>query len=238
MSLSHNEMHAYSGLGTAVVVGVVLVVVYWADSAAADAEAPKRDPYADMEVIDAALAYKAPAEVVQPQKQFRQPDPVKPEGVSRDADAKPVDKPKDDPKDKIDINAVLDKNRSRDDDDDLPPGPATMPTVGAFDGSEDGWGDETRGDPYLGALKSDLLRGWEFPEILSDVGTPVGCIHLEPDGTIPEVVLREQSGNSELDDSVERALRELQKRRDKEPKPVPAHLIPKTRKWICYRMKV
>lgn len=238
MSLSHNEMHAYSGLGTAVVVGVVAVVAYWADSAAADDEAPKRDPLANMEVIGASLAYKAPAEVVQPQKQFRQPDPVKPEGVSRDADAKPVDKPKDDPKDKIDINAVLDKNRSRDDDDDLPPGPATMPTVGAFDGSEDGWGDETRGDPYLGALKSELLRGWEFPEILSDVGTPVGCIHLEPDGTIPEVVLREQSGNSELDDSVERALRELQKRRDKEPKPVPAHLIPKTRKWICYRMKV
>ena len=22
------------------------------------------------------------------------------------------------------------------------------------------------------------------------------------------------------------------------PKPVPAHLVPKTRKWICYRMKV
>lgn len=236
MSLSQSEMQAYSGLGTAAVVGIVAVVAWWADNAAADAKAPERDPYADMEVIDAALAEKAPTEVVQPQKQFRQPDPVKPEGVSRDADARPVDKPKDDPK-PIDINAVLDKNRSRDDDD-LPPGPATTPTVGAFDGSEDGWGDETRGDPFLGALKSDLLRGWEYPEILSDVGTPVGCIHLEPDGTIPEVVLREQSGNSELDDSVERALRELQKRRDKEPKPVPAHLIPKTRKWICYRMKV
>lgn len=234
MSLSLRDMHVFSGIGTAAVVGVIGVALYWVDSDAD--QKPKVDPYADMEVIDAALAEKAPAEVVQPQKQFRAPTPAEPVGVSRDANAKPVDKPKDPPKDNVDINAVLNKNRV--DDETLEPGPATTPTVGAFDGSEDGWGDETRGDPFLGALKSDLIRGWEFPEILSEVGTPVGCVHLEPDGTIPEVVLREASGNSELDDSVERALRDLKKRRDREPKPVPAHLIPKTRKWICYRMKV
>lgn len=235
MTLTGSQLHTFSGLGTALVTAVAGVAVWWADGHA-DAAKAKPDPFADMEVIDAALAEKAPAQVVQPQKKFRTPDPVKPEGVSHDENAKPVDKPKDDPKDDIDIDKVL--NRNRDDDDDLDVGPTTQPVVGAFDGSEDGWGDETRGDPYLGALKSDLLRGWEYPEILSDVGTPVGCIHLEPDGTIPEVVLREQSGNAELDDSVERALKELQKKREKDPKPVPAHLVPKTRKWICYRMKV
>lgn len=235
MTLTGSQLHTFSGLGTALVTAVAGVAVWWADSKADD-DKPKPDPFADMEVIDAALAEKAPAQVVQPQKKFRTPDPVKPEGVSHDENAKPVDKPKDDPKDDIDIDKVL--NRNRDDDDDLDVGPTTQPVVGAFDGDEQGWGDETKGDPYLGALKSDLLRAWEFPEILSDVGTPVGCIHLEPDGTIPEVVLREQSGNAELDDSVERALKELQKKREKDPKPVPAHLVPKTRKWICYRMKV
>lgn len=235
MTLTGSQLHTFSGAGTALVIAVAGVAVWWADSKA-DAEKPKADPFADMEVIDASLAEKAPAQVVQPQKKFRTPDPVPPQGVASDPNAKPVDKPKDDPKDDIDIDKVL--NRNRDDDEDLDVGPTTQPVVGAFDGSEDGWGDETKGDPYLGALKSDLLRVWEYPEILSDVGTPVGCIHLEPDGTIPEYVLREQSGNAELDDSVERALKELQKKREKDPKPVPAHLVPKTRKWICYRMKV
>ncbi|MEZ4401071.1 MAG: TonB C-terminal domain-containing protein [Kofleriaceae bacterium] len=235
MSLSATELHSFSGLGTVLVASAFAVGIWVVERDEPAAE--KKDPYADMEVIDAALAEKAPAQVVQPQKQFRQPEPVKPEGVSRDADAAPVDKPKDPPKDPpVNIEDVLARNRAQDED--LPVGPATTPTVGAFDGSEDGWGDETRGDPYLGALKSDLLRGWEFPEILSEVGTPIGCIHLEPDGTLPEVVLRERSGNQELDDSVERALAALQKKRAKDPKPVPAYLVPKTRKWICYRMKV
>lgn len=238
MSLTGSALHTYSGLGTALVVALVGVGTWRAQACSAEAsDDKKKDPYADMEVIEASLAMKAPAEVVQPQKQFRQPDPVKPEGVSRDADAKPVEKPKDEAKDPIDIDKVLNKNRD-DDDDELPVGPATMPVVGAFDGSDEGWGDETKGDPFLGALKSDLMRAWEFPEILSEVGTPIGCIHIEPDGTIPEIKLDVASGNSELDDSVERALKGLKKKRDEDPRPVPAYLVPKTRKWICYRMKV
>jgi len=239
VKMTGQTLHAFSGIGTAVVAAVVCVAVWWADSRADDAPKPTRDRFDDLEIIDAALAEKSPEKVVQPTKQFRQPDEVKPTVVSRDADAKPAAKPDEPPaKDpKIDIQQVLD--RHRDDDEDLEPGEVTtQPAVGRFDGSEDGFGDETKGDPYLGALKAELLRAWEYPEILSDVGTPVGCIHLEPDGTIPETVLREKSGNAELDDSVERAMRELQKKREAAPKPVPAHLIPKTRKWICYRMRV
>lgn len=238
MSLTGSAMHTFSGLGTALVIAVVGVGTWRAQScSSAEADDKKKDPYADMEVIEASLAQKAPEKVVQPQKQFKPPEPTKPEGVSRDADAKPVETPKDvKTSDKIDIDKVL--NKHRDDDDDLPEGPATEPVVGAFDGSDEGWGDETKGDPFLGALKSDLMRAWEFPEILSEVGTPIGCIHIEPDGTIPEIKLDVPSGNSELDDSVERALKDLKKKRDKDPKPVPAYLVPKTRKWICYRMKV
>lgn len=237
--MTSDKMHAFSGIGTAVVAVLGVLGVLWADGRAATKPEPKDDPFKDMEEIDASLAEKAPDTVVQPQKQFRQPDEVKPIQVSRDANAKPVTKPDEPPpKDpQIDIDKVL--NAHRDDDEDLEVGnPTTQPVIGRFDGSEDGFGDETKGDPYLGALKSDLLRAWEYPEILSDVGTPIGCIHLEPDGTIPETVLREKSGNDELDDSVERAMRELQKKREADPKPVPAHLIPKTRKWICYRMRV
>ncbi len=236
MRMTGDQMHAFSGIGTAIVAAVVGVASWWASSEADD---QPKDPYADMEVIDASLAEKSSPEVVQPTKQFRQPDPIKPTTISRDADAKPTTKPDEPPpKDPaIDIDKILAANRDPDDDLDLGQ-PVTQPVVGRFDGSEDGFGDETKGDPYLGALKSELLRAWEYPEILSDVGTPIGCIHLEPDGKIPEFVLREKSGNDELDDSVERAMRELQKKRDADPKPVPPHLIPKTRKWICYRMRV
>lgn len=235
MTMTGGKMHAFSGMGTAIAAAVVGVAVWWADSHADDQQDDDDDPFKNMEVIDAALAEKAPEEVVQPTKPTRPPDVAKPITVSRDADARPVTRPEE-PAATPSIEDVL--RRHRDHDEDLEEGPAQQPVVGRFDGSEDGFGDETRGDPYLGALKSDLLRAWEFPEILSDVGTPIGCIHLEPDGTIPEVVLREKSGNDELDDSVERALRALKKKRDEEPKPVPAHLIPKTRKWICYRMRV
>lgn len=234
--MTSQQLHAFSGIGTAVVTAIVIVAVWWADSRADDTK--KKDPFEDMEVIEASLAEKASSDVVQPVKPTNVPDPVKPVGIATDINAKPVTKPDEPPpKDpKINIDAVLNKHR---DDDDAEDGkPQTQPVIGAFDGSEDGFGDVTQGDPYLGALKSELLRAWEYPEILSDVGTPVGCIHLEPDGTIPETVLREKSGNDELDDSVERAMTALQKKRETEPKPVPAHLIPKTRKWICYRMRV
>lgn len=238
--MNDTNMHVWSIVGTAVITaavsGITLYSSEWAEAAAGT-----KDPYADMEVIDAALAELPKKPQKQPQKKFRAPDPeVKPEGVSRDEQAKPIDHP-DEPKKPADKVPNLDDfRRPSPDDDDQPVGKPDEQPAGAFDGSEFGFGDETRGDPYLGALKADLLRGWEYPEILSDVGTPVGCIHIEPDGAIEEWELREKSGNAELDDSVERALRDLQKLRNQADakKPVPAHLIPKTRKWICYRMKV
>ncbi len=235
VSSEDQTMHIVSGIGTFVIaVLMVGLVVKSADWAGADTK--PRDRFEDMEVIDAALAELVKKPQQQPQKKFKAPDPtVKPQGVTRDDQAKPVDRP-DEPVAKPDVNP-LDKF-DRPDNDDEPVGKPDEQPVGAFDGSEFGFGDETRGDPFLGALKADLLRSWEYPEILSDVGTPVGCIHIEPDGTIEAWELREKSGNAELDDSVERALRDLEKLRDGEPKPVPAHLIPKTRKWICYRMKV
>jgi outer membrane biosynthesis protein TonB len=234
------DMQLFSIIATGVITTAMSLLVWKSDELGLGwgSSSASTDPYADMEVIDAALAELPKKPDKQPQKKFRAPDPeAKPVGVSRDENAKPVDKPIDEPKPTRDNVPSLDDVR-RTDNSDEPVGIPDQQPVGAFDGSEFGFGDETRGDPFLGALKADLLRNWEYPEILSDVGTPVGCIHIEPDGKIEESELREKSGNSELDDSVERALAELQKVRNKDPKPVPAHLIPKTRKWICWRMKV
>lgn len=235
--MKDGDIQTISIISTAVLTAALSIGV-WKGSEWGNAEASVKNPYEDMEVIDASLAELPKKPQQQPQKKFRAPDPeVKPLGVSRDENRQPVTKPEEPPP-KKDTAPDLGQFRRTNEDEDQPLGKPEEQPVGAFDGSEFGFGDETRGDPYLGALKADLLRSWEYPEILSDVGTPVGCIHIEPDGKIEEWELREKSGNSELDDSVERALTGLQKLRNKDPRPVPAHLIPKTRKWICWRMKV
>ena len=238
--MKDSDFHLVSSLGTIVAAGLVMAAVLWADREA-DA-ATRKNPLDDMEVIDAALAELPPEPNTQVKKPVRPPPPPEePQGVSHDDKAKPVldrpDKPRpppppDDPTD------LLDKYRRDNQDDDLAVGKPVDQPQGAFDGDKRGFGDETRGDKFLGALKADLVRGWEYPEILDDVGTPVGCIHMEPDGKIPEIKLYEKSGNAELDDSVERALKKLQTLRNDEPELVPTHLLPRTRQWICYRMKV
>lgn len=232
------QLHAYSTIGTVLATAGVVIAVYFADEAAGSTGAAA-DPYENMVVIDAALAEKSTAEKKQPQKEFRPPpEPVKPVGVSHDENAKPVvepDKPKPDPK--VDVQSVLDKNRAKEEDEDLPVGKPEIET-GRVDGVEIGYGDKTYGDPFLGALKSGVMRAWEFPEILSDVGTPLGCIQLKADGTIEDIEVKKPSGNAELDDSVERALTALQKSINQEPKPLPAKLEYLTRMQLCWRMKV
>ncbi|HUQ07039.1 MAG TPA: TonB C-terminal domain-containing protein [Kofleriaceae bacterium] len=238
MTATDQEMQIYSGVGTLFLTSVMIALAIKGPdlSIFGRGKHGERAIAEDMEVIDAALAERIKKPEAQPQKKFKPPDPKQPTlTATRDDQAKPIDKPQDKPTtDPVDPLAQFKRNNN----DDEPVGAQTEPTVGAFDGDEFGFGDETRGDPYLGRLKADLLRGWEYPEILSDVGTPIGCIHLEPDGKIEQWELREKSGNAELDDSVERALKGLQKLRNDEPLEVPAHLVPKTRKWICYRMKV
>jgi len=239
--MKDSDFHVVSTAGTVVAAGLIVAAVLWADHEA-KAATRSHNPLDDMEVIDASLA-ELPAEPeALPQKQFKPPPPKSdqpPPGVSHDDKAKPVDRPdKPEPPPAPDAEDLLDKYRRHDQDEDLPVGKPVDQPQGAFDGDKRGFGDETKGDKFLGALKADLLRGWEYPEILDDVGTPVGCIHMEPDGTIPEIKLYQQSGNPELDDSVERALKKLQKLRTDEPEAVPTHLLPRTRQWICYRMKV
>lgn len=234
------KLHTYSIMGTVIAAVGVVGAVWLADEAQGDDK--KKDPFENYTVIDAALAEKAAApEDKQPVKETRAPNPeVKPVGVSHDENAKPVTEPEKPKPDKPDIKSILEKNRSNDDDD-LPVSPKARLETGRIDGVEVGFGDKTYGNPYLGALKSGLLKLWEYPEILDDVGTPVGCIQLKADGSIDEVKLMESSGNPNVDQSVETALADFKKKNNQDPKPLPStpeDLTYLARMPLCWRMKV
>jgi len=231
-----DPLHLAASLGTAATTVALIglaVFVDWAPAALAG-EGPNLD---EMEAIEASIAYKKAEPPKQPQKQKRAPVPEEIEGVSRDENKTPVE-PKKDDKRKPDENFEDQyKKFQRKDDEDLEAGKPTDEDVGSFDGSEFGFAEETKGDPYFQKLVLDLREGWEYPEILSDVGVPVACIRLAADGKILDTNFRERSNNAELDDSVERALAALKKKRGQEPVPVPTHLLKWTTKWTCFRLK-
>ncbi len=240
------DMHLFAGLGA--LVGATLIVLPAAlggGNAAVASTVPD-----DLIAISASLAFKSNSNN-QPQKNpVRQPPrggattptpttatpPPNTEGVGTDKPLPPATKPS--------TTTATGSAAPKADD-----GPATMPgaddgpttdpgaePVGDFNGSEYGFDQFTSGDPFFQQLKGDLITGWEYPAILNDGGTPVGCLHVSADGTIPEVVMKEQSGIAELDDSVERQLQRLSKLRNEDPIPVPSHLLAAaTTRWVCFK---
>lgn len=236
------DLHLSAGIGTLVATAAMVVMgLKSGDCNARAASKPEADPFANMKVIDAALAEVSKEPDKQPQKTFKPPPPPeKPVGVKTDP-TKPSEKPEEPPpkppppKD-VDLSKYMRPNN--DEDDDAPVGTPTKIERGVIGGSEVGFGDKTFGDPYLGALKSTFLRLWEYPEILDDVGTPIGCIRLEPDGSIKQVKLAQPSGNADLDTSVEKALADFMKKVNQDPKAVPDNLKDLTRIPLCWRMKV
>ena len=123
------------------------------------------------------------------------------------------------------------------DDDDTPVGKPTE-DVGQFDGSEFGFAEETKGDPYFQKLIADLRSGWEYPKLLQGAGVPVGCVRLEGSGKVSDTLFKEKSGDGDLDQSVEVALKRLKKLRDESPRPVPDHLLKHTTRWICFKFVI
>lgn len=229
-------LHAWSAFGVALC--GLLIVVGWkgADAFGSDHDdgGPDLD---DMEAIEASLAYKKAEPQKQPQKKKKAPTPeVKPEGVSRDDQKVPVPDKKDEPKTKPDdvVDPLADFRRP--DPDELDQGKVADEDVGQFDGSEFGFADVTKGDEYWQHLIADMR--WEYPALLAGDGVPVGCLHLELDGKVTEIKLQTRSGNDELDDSVEFALKTLKQARDEQPVPVPDRLQKQTRKWICFKFTV
>lgn len=236
MTLRDRDMHVIAALGAAVLsIALVATPLVYAGQAP-QVEGPM---LADMEAIEASLAYKSATPPKQPQKKFRAPEPEKVEGVSRDETKAPETKP-DEPKkkDPADLLSDYEKLRQQRASEDDPIGKPTDSEVGAFDGSQFGFAEESRGDPYFQKLVGDLLAGWEFPEILQDAGTPVGCLRLSAEGKIQDTLFKQKSDNSELNDSVERALVAVKKLRNDTPEPVPTHLLKAAiTKWVCFKFR-
>lgn len=218
----------------ALIGGVIAASIVWT---APSAEAAK-PPLEEKQAIEASLAVKK-TKVTQPQKHFRDPVPVvKPEGVSHDENKKPEPKKdkKDEPKkpdDKVDPKDLSKKFHHPNDDDDPAGKPIT--TIGDFNGSERGFATETKGDPYFQQLIADM--GYNPPEIAKDEGTPVGCIHITPDGKIPDTKFFE-STSGDYQTAAEAAIAQLKKTRNADPKPVPDNLLQATTKWLCFKFTV
>jgi len=196
--------------------------------------APKGPVLEDMEAIEASIATrKKPAKL--PQKKTREAPPEKQvDKVNRDATHLP-DPPKDKPDDpKIDPNDPLKHVKKRTLDDDAPVGPPTE-DVGVFNDNERGFADETKGHPFFQRVARDINDAWEFPKILSATNAAVGCLRITADGKIAGTKL-EKSGDSQLDQSAEEALKKVEKLRNTKPEPVPTDILkPATTKWTCFK---
>lgn len=237
MPRSDASLHAWASVGLAVAVALMATGLYIQKARSAnDRQGPNLD---DLEVIEASIAYRKAAPQKQPQKKRRAPVEEKVEGVSRDETKVPDEKKKDEPARKPDENVPDWKKYQRDDqDEDLDVGqPVDDP--GVFDPDAPvGWAEETKGDPYFRQLIADLREGWNYPELLGAEGVPVGCLRLEKNGSVSDTLFKQKSGNAELDDSVERALKALEKKRKDDPPPVPSHLLKHTTRWICFKFEV
>lgn len=229
------EIHITAALGAIVLTAALSApMIFFVDKKGDDG--PVLD---NMESIEASLAYKKPNAPKQPQKPRRAPDPVdKPEGISHD-DKKPVDDKK--PPDKDDKKPSKDKvdplakfmGKHGDPDDEVG---KTDDQVGAFDGSEFGIGDVTKGDPYFQRLVVDLA--WQAPELAKSTSPPVGCIHLTADGKIAETKFKEKS-DDDVATLAEAALKALQSKRNANPEQVPTHLLKQlTTRWVCFKFTV
>jgi hypothetical protein len=262
MALKDGEMHVFAGLGAVVVVAALVVpsVVFTSETVEAG---PIIDD--DMEMIEASLAYKKPNAPKQPQKETRTAVKTEEQGISRDENKK-IEKqccltkddcaaaslqfktPCEDGKVCRDFQCVKETVAKVDAPDpnakvpdrttglDTPVGDTNTPTVGAFDGSEYGIGDVTKGDPYFQRLVADLQ--YQAPELARGTSEPVGCIQLAADGKIPQTKFKER-GDDDLATLAESALKGLQRKRNDKPEEVPTHLLGKlTTKWVCFKFAI
>jgi hypothetical protein len=231
MSLKDSELHIVAAIGACLLSAGLGAGLYgFSGEAKAASSAPLLE---DLEAIEASIATrKKPAQLPQKKTQEAPPEPQA-DKVNRTADKMP-DPPKDKPSEpKIDPNDPLKHVKRREVDDGSPTGPQTE-DVGAFNDSERGFADETRGHPFLQRVARDINDAWEFPKILSATNAAVGCLHITADGKIAKTKL-EKSGESQLDQSVEDALKKVETKRNNNPEPVPTDIAKLTTRWTCFK---
>ncbi len=236
MSVKDGTIHVISLIGTMLLAGGLGVpTLYLTEAADADA-APGPDK---MIAIEASLATKSTNKSKQPQKQFKAPEPVKPEpqqGVADDPNKVPTKKPEE-PKKKPDKEKSLEEKMkelpSRPDDTDTPTGKPT--DAAPFNPNAIGHGPANVGDPYFAKLTDDLIAN--FPGHNVSDNPPEACIHLTPEGKIADTKFNVRS-NDDLQQFAEGQLKALVKERNEHPVPVPIQLIDITKQWLCFKFTV
>jgi hypothetical protein len=186
-----------------------------------------------LEAIEVSVARPSkPAK--QPQKQHRDPVHKQDLGVSHDDKQPPPDPKKKKPDDKpqkADDNK--DGPASSIDDPDEPAGKPTS-DIGAFNPNKFGIDDIDAGDEYWRDMKAGVLEaGGDFPT-LSEGGKVMGCVHLDPDGKVEDVVIKDNPGGDGAS-WVDTALKNFKKARNDHPKQVPTRLLPYLNGWICFK---
>src|SRR5215813_13082604 len=160
----HNgPLHGFAFVGTVLFSGALFGGTLYLTEAA---EASHQPELKEMITIEASLARKSEKKT-QPQKELKEPEPVKPpEGVSRDENKKPPEKKPEDkkPPKKDEKPPDISKFHHASDED---PQPGAKPTtdIGQFDGSEKGFAPINTGDPYWRNFNADFRQVWEIPQI-------------------------------------------------------------------------
>ena len=170
--------------------------------------------FAQAETIEASLAFKeVKPKNKQPQKKKKKKfRPNTDDGASKKDKLDPKDeKPKKDTlpvdEEEIDITSILDKNRKQDEDlSDT--GSDETPVEGSAAGPEWGTEKDATGDPYVGELKGRVYSVWKVPALETGSGKAVGCVRLNKEGEIVDRELKKRSKNTNLDRSVEVALKD------------------------------
>jgi hypothetical protein len=229
--MKDSEMHTVAGFGALLLSAVLVVPTVWMTNSRAET----KPPLADMEVIEASLAYKNTKAPKQPQKERNAPTPeVKEQGVSRDETKKPEEKKdkKDEPK--PDPNADPLAKFRRPQDPDLESG-KTDDQEGAADGSELGRGNISKGDPYFQRLWADL--DWTVPELARSGGLQtIACLVFSADGKITRTEFKEK-GDDDIATLADKAIRDLKDKRNAAPEEVPTHLLKRlTTRGICFNL--
>lgn len=197
--------------------------------------------FGQAETIEASLAFKeVKPKTKQPQKKKKQKfKPTPEDGASKDETKTPEKEPEKEKipvePDEIDIASILEKNRKQDEDlSDT--GSDEVPVEGAADGSAD-WGTETeaRGDPYVGELKGRIYSVWKVPALETGSGQAIGCVRLKEDGEILDRELKKRSKNTNLDRSVEVALKTAPNMEEPVPDKLKTLL---TVKGICFNFEL
>jgi len=168
--------------------------------------------FGQAETIEASLAFKeVKPKNKQPQKKKKKKfKPKVEDGASKEEKLKPEDKKKDEnlrpDEDEVDFASILEKNRKQDEDL-SDSGSDEIPVEGSASGSEWGTEKQAKGDPYVGELKGRIYSVWKVPALETGVGQALGCVRLNEEGEVVDRELKKRSKNSNLDRSVEVALK-------------------------------